>query len=406
MKVLVACEESQRVTIEFRKLGHEAYSCDLLDCSGNHPEWHIKKDVTLLLNGNCIFNTVDGVEHEISGKWDMIIAFPPCTYLTVTGNRWYNYEKYGDKAIQRMLDRNDAIKFFMTIANADCDKIAIENPVGIMSTHWRKPNQIIQPYQFGDAYEKRTCLWLKGLEKLTPTNVVEIPDRIKFKSGKTMAKWYVEAGNLSKEQRALVRSKTFPGIAKAMAAQWGKKTHSFPSTPTHEPTCKKVKTSSIYGMFGQFPTVSDMYNDKCFCCPADRQGNRCCGEKWCKETWKRYEAIIKPDWHNVSLATLANIDFDMLDEKRQSYLTIYRELQETVNNARKCKTIGTFDRCTGRLRSKALKLYCNNEISAEFYHFITLKLSMLNVEYGLYDSSMELATGLHESRRYNKIYCN
>ena len=181
-------------------------------------------------------------------------------------------------------------------------------------------------------------------------------------------------------------------------------THSLP--PTHEPTCKKVKTSSIYGMFGQFPTIPDMYNNKCFCCPADRQGNRCGGEKWCKETWKRYEAIIKPDWHNVSLATLANIDFDMLDEKRQSYLTIYRELQETVNNARKCKTIGTFDRCTGRLRSKALKLYCNNEISAEFYHFITLKLSMLNVEYGLYDSSMELATGLHESRRYNKIYCN
>lgn len=179
-------------------------------------------------------------------------------------------------------------------------------------------------------------------------------------------------------------------------------THSFPSTPTHEPTCKKVKTSSIYGMFGQFPTIPDMYNNKCFCCPADRQGNRCGGEKWCKETWKRYEAIIKPDWHNVSLATLANIDFDMLDEKRQSYLTIYRELQKTVNNARKCKTIGTFDRCTGRLRSKALKLHCNNEISVEFYHFITLKLSMLNVEYGLYDSSMEFATGLHKSRRYNK----
>lgn len=224
MKVLVACEESQRVTIEFRKLGHQAYSCDLLDCSGNHPEWHIKKDVTVLLNGNCIFHTVDGVEHEISGKWDMIIAFPPCTYLTVTGNRWFNYEKYGNKAIQRMLDRNDAIKFFMTIANADCDKIAIENPVGIMSTKWRKPDQIIQPFEFGDAYEKRTCLWLKGLQKLIPTEIVTVPDRVEFKSGKTMAKWYVEAANLSKEQRALVRSKTFPGIAKAMATQWGCKT--------------------------------------------------------------------------------------------------------------------------------------------------------------------------------------
>ena len=220
MNVLVACEESQRVTIEFRKLGHNAYSCDLLECSGNHPEWHIKKDVTLVLDGDCIFSTVDGVEHELSGKWDMIIAFPPCTYLTVTGNRWYN-EKYGNKAIQRMLDRNDAIKFFLTIANADCDKIAIENPVGIMSTQWRKPDQIIQPYQYGDAYEKRTCIWLKGLPMLVPTKIVDIPDRIQFNSGKTMAKWYVEAGNLSKEQRALVRSKTFPGIAKAMATQWG-----------------------------------------------------------------------------------------------------------------------------------------------------------------------------------------
>lgn len=110
----------------------------------------------------------------------------------------------------------------MTIANADCDKIAIENPVGVMSTKWRKPDQIIEPFEYGDAYEKRTCLWLKGLPKLVPTKIVEIPDRIKFKSGKTMAKWYVEAGNLTKEQRALVRSKTFPGIAKAMADQWGK----------------------------------------------------------------------------------------------------------------------------------------------------------------------------------------
>ena len=267
MNVLVACEESQRVTIEFRKLGHKAYSCDLLDCSGNHPEWHIKKDVTLLLNGNCIFYTVDGIEHEISGKWDMIIAFPPCTYLTVTGNRWYNYEKYGDKAIQRMLDRNDAIKFFMTIVNADCDKIAIENPVGIMSTQWRKPDQIIQPYQYGDAYEKRTCLWLKGLTRLLPTKIVEIPDRIQFKSGKTMAKWYVEAGNLSKEQRSLVRSKTFPGIAKAMATQWGSE-ESIKDTIIADDniayqTAKVTKTKY---------SVLDVM--QCLLCPADRQGKR------------------------------------------------------------------------------------------------------------------------------------
>lgn len=265
MKVLVACEESQRVTIEMRNIGNEAYSCDLLECSGGHPEWHIKKDVTSLLNGNCIFYTVDGLEHEISGKWDMIIAFPPCTYLTVAGNRWFNYEKYGDKAIQRMLDRNDAIKFFMTIANADCDKIAIENPVGIMSTQWRKPDQIIHPYQFGDSYEKPTCLWLKGLQKLIPTKIVDIPDRIQFKSGKTMAKWFLEAGHLPKEQRALVRSKTFPGIAKAMAEQWGNcntndaykylmETHSFPSIPDMR---KRDNTLNLY-MIEYYDTELDM----------------------------------------------------------------------------------------------------------------------------------------------------
>ena len=139
MKILVACEESQAVTIELRKLGHEAYSCDLLPCSGGHPEWHTQGDVTELLKQ----------------KWDMIIAFPPCTFLTVTGNRWFNVERYGDKALKRIEDRKEAIDFFMLFANADCDKIAIENPVGIMSSEYRKPNQIIQPYQFGDAFEKK-----------------------------------------------------------------------------------------------------------------------------------------------------------------------------------------------------------------------------------------------------------
>ena len=347
MKVLVACEESQRVTIEFRKLGHEAYSCDLLDCSGNHPEWHIKKDVTVLLNGNCIFYTVDGAEHEISGKWDMIIAFPPCTYLTVTGNRWFNYEKYGDKAIQRMLDRNDAIKFFMTIANADCNKIAIENPVGIMSTQWRKPDQIIQPYQFGDAYEKRTCLWLKGLQKLIPTKIVDIPDRIQFKSGKTMAKWYVEAGNLSKEQRALVRSKTFPGIAKAMAEQWG-------------------------------------------------------SEKWCAETWKRYEVITNPEWHHVSLAALAKLDFDMLDRKRQVYLKAHRELKRTLADLSKCKTGHTYEARALKFFRDIKSKYYRNHISHEMRKYLDLQISMSNVTNGVWSSYVEPAMGLHESRRYNR----
>ena len=205
MKVLVACEESQAVCKEFRKLGHEAYSCDIVPCSGGHPEWHLQQDVLPLLKE----------------KWDMIIAFPPCTYLTVTGNRWFNIDRYGEKAIQRHKERKDAIDFFMAFANADCEKIAIENPVGIMSSEWRKPNQIINPWQFGDAFEKKTCLWLKGLPELKPTNIVEIPPRKRFDSGKSMPSWYAEAWHLPKEERAKLRSKTFPGIARAMAEQWG-----------------------------------------------------------------------------------------------------------------------------------------------------------------------------------------
>lgn len=204
-RILLACEESQAVTKVFRKLGFEAYSCDILPCSGGHPEWHLQQDVTEILKQ----------------KWDAIIAFPPCTFLTVTGNRWFNIEKYGSKALKRIEDRKEAIDFFLMFANADCDFIAIENPVGIMSSEFKKPNQIINPYQFGDAFEKKTCLWLKGLPNLTPTNLVEPPERTKFKSGKTMASWYSEAFKLPKEERAKLRSKTFPGIAKAMAEQWG-----------------------------------------------------------------------------------------------------------------------------------------------------------------------------------------
>ena len=206
MKILIACEESQAVTKEFRALGHEAYSCDIEPCSGGHPEWHLQQDVTKLLKD----------------KWDMIIAFPPCTYLTVTGNRWFNIEKYGEKAIQRHKDRDDAIKFFMMFANANCEKIVIENPVGIMSSEFKKPNQIINPFQFGDAFEKKTCLWIKGLPNLKSTNIVDVPERTKFASGKTMASWYADAFKLPKKERAKLRSKTFPGIAKAMAEQWGK----------------------------------------------------------------------------------------------------------------------------------------------------------------------------------------
>ena len=221
MKILIACEESQAVCTAFRERGHEAYSCDIIECSGGHPEWHIMQDVVPLLGGQCNFHTADGKLHNVVGKWDMIIAHPPCTYLTVTGNRWFNVERYGDKAVQRYKDREDAIRFFLEIANADCDRIAIENPVGIVSSVWRKPDQIIQPYMFGDPAEKKTCLWLKGLKPLAPTNEVEPPERVRFDSGKTMPKWYAELWHLPPAERAKARSKTFPGIARAMAEQWG-----------------------------------------------------------------------------------------------------------------------------------------------------------------------------------------
>lgn len=228
MKVLVACEESQAVCKAFREKGHEAYSCDIIECSGGHPEWHIKGDVLKVLNPYddgelkaISFWTMDDKIHIVEPKWDLIIAHPPCTYLTVTGNRWFNVERYGEKAIQREKDREEAVKFFMEFVNAECDRIVIENPVGIISTRHRKPDQIIQPYMFGDSFEKKTCLWLKGVEPLIPTNEVEPPERVKFDSGKSMPSWYAEAWKLPKEERAKIRSKTFHGIAKAMAEQWG-----------------------------------------------------------------------------------------------------------------------------------------------------------------------------------------
>lgn len=161
---------------------------------------------------------VDAIQ-MLKMKWDMIIAFPPCTYLTVTGNRWFDEEKYGETARQRKKDRIEAIKFFMAFANADCEKIAIENPIGVMSHIWRKPNQIIQPYEFGHRERKATCLWLKGLPLLKPTKIVK-PEIIHHKSGKTDSKWHFETISLPKEERSKIRSKTFPGIAKAMAEQW------------------------------------------------------------------------------------------------------------------------------------------------------------------------------------------
>ena len=224
MKVLVACEESQEVCKAFRALGHEAYSCDIQEPSGGHPEWHILGDALKAINGGII-TTIDGVKHDI-GKWDLLIAHPPCTYLTVSGNRWFNVERYGEKAIERAKLREEAEIFFMAFMTADVGKIAVENPVGWMSTHYRKPDCIIQPYEFGHRARKTTCLWLKGLPPLKPTNIVDpgqiLPggysvgasaDSTKDKNGKPL-RW-------NDPRTAKERSKTFSGIAAAMAEQWG-----------------------------------------------------------------------------------------------------------------------------------------------------------------------------------------
>ena len=160
--------------------------------------------------------------------------------------------------------------------------------------------------------------------------------------------------------------------------------------------------NSIYGMFGGFPSISEMYNDKCFCCPADRPGNRCCGEKWCAETWKRYEAIIKPEWHHVSLATLVNIDFDMLDKKRQVYLKAHRELKRTLADLSKCKTGHTYEARARKFFRDMESKYYRNEISHEMRKYLDLQISMSNVINGVWSSYVEPAMGLHESRRYSR----
>ena len=206
MKVLVACEESQEVCKAFRAQGHEAYSCDIQEYSGGHPEWHIQGDVRNVLEGMPFcpirFSTADGASHEV-WEWDIVIAHPPCTDLAVSGARWFA-EKRADGRQQMSID------FFMIFTCLPYrTKVAIENPIGIMSTHYRKPDQIIQPWQFGHGETKATCLWLQGLPKLVPTDIVE---------GRAHRVWRMPPG----PDRAKLRSKTFPGIAKAMAEQWGK----------------------------------------------------------------------------------------------------------------------------------------------------------------------------------------
>ena len=197
MRILIACEESQAVCKAFRELGHEAFSCDTLPCSGGHPEWHIQKDVFEVIKQ----------EH-----WDLMVAHPPCTHLCVSGARHFK-EKIADGRQQEGID------FFMKLINAPIERICVENPICIMSSKYKKPTQIIHPWQFGHEAEKTTCLWLKNLPNLTPTRIVGKGEIVTYKSGKKMSAWY---SNIPTKERALIRSKTFPGIAKAMANQWSK----------------------------------------------------------------------------------------------------------------------------------------------------------------------------------------
>lgn len=220
MKILVACEESQAVCTEMRRLGHEAYSCDIQECSGKHPEWHIKGDVLPLINGRCLFRTMDGEMHEIADRWDMLIAHPPCTYLTTAGAIRLYDKQHRIKDPERFLKGQDAAEFFKTLWAADCSRIVIENPTPMKVFSLPQYTQIIEPFYFGDPWRKRTCLWVKGLPPLMPTNIVE-PQALWVGStcGRRAASVYSRY-KLNRKRDPKVRSKTFPGIAKAMAEQW------------------------------------------------------------------------------------------------------------------------------------------------------------------------------------------
>lgn len=217
MKILVACEESQAVTIELRKLGHEAYSCDLQPCSGGNYHYHIVGDVLPLLNGNCTFETEDGNYRSIAGRWDMIIAHPTCTYLTNSGVCWL-YNKDGSNNTDRWNALDEATKFFKAFLECDCDMVAIENPIPhkyAVERIGRKYDQCVQPWMFGHTERKATCFWLKGLPKLKETNNVK-EEMLKLPKNKQQRLHYLPPG----PERAKLRSKTFLGIAKAMAEQW------------------------------------------------------------------------------------------------------------------------------------------------------------------------------------------
>lgn len=231
MRILVACEESQAITKELRKLGHDAFSCDLLPCSGGHPEWHFKEDVFKIIenHGGILQN---GDENISTDQWEMMIAHPPCTFLAVSGARWYYHPEDKDMPFKnrrphprfpnRANDRDEALEFFIKLCEAPIEKIAVENPVGIVNTKYKKPTQTVHPWMFGDEASKATCLWLKNLPKLEPTNVVGKGERVILSSGKSLPKWYSDALTKAKTpaERRTLRSKTFEGMARAMAEQW------------------------------------------------------------------------------------------------------------------------------------------------------------------------------------------
>ena len=218
MKVLVACEESQAVCKAFREKGHEVYSCDIIECSGGHPEWHIQQDVLPLLNGNCEFKTADGQVHYINGKWDLIIAHPPCTYMSKAGARWM-FPKAGQVSQERLALAMEAKAFFFEILNADCKRICVENPRPLKIVGLPIPQQVIQPYEYGHPYSKATCLWLKGLPLLKPTEI--LVDYKPFLPSNTGSFSRGGGGSRGVAHNAKDASKTFEGIANAMAEQWG-----------------------------------------------------------------------------------------------------------------------------------------------------------------------------------------
>ena len=220
MKVLVACEESQAVCKAFREKGHEAYSCDIQECSGGHPEWHILGDVLPLINGDCIFETMDREHHTINGEWDLIIAHPPCTYLSNAGAARL-YPKKGVIDLKRFEKGMKAKEFFMQFYNAKCKRICVENPIPTRIFNLPKYSQIIQPYEHGHPYSKKTCLWLKGLEELQPTHIITKNVISWVSGGSKDAHGNPRKQSGTKIRDSKTRSKTFTGIAKAMANQWG-----------------------------------------------------------------------------------------------------------------------------------------------------------------------------------------